>query len=87
MARAWGDEFGYNPAMSGDYDTLPRLDSPDVPAEVVLQFPYTRLHVHIMARCGHIASGKASNFASLAARLAVHGFIVTVTAFFLSRSR
>jgi len=36
MARAWGDEFGYNPAMSGDYDTLPRLDSPDVPAEVVL---------------------------------------------------
>ena len=57
-ARGWGNKLGDNPTMGSDYDTLPRLDSPDVPAEVVLQFAYASLHVRIIATCGHIASGR-----------------------------
>ena len=47
--RARGNELGDNPTMGSDYNTLPRLDSPDVPAEVVFQFAYASLHVPIIA--------------------------------------
>jgi hypothetical protein len=41
----WGNKLGNNPSMGSDYHTLPRFDSPNVPAEVVLQFAYASLHV------------------------------------------
>jgi hypothetical protein len=40
----WPNKLGDNPSVGSDNDPLPRLDSPNVPAEVVLQFAYARLH-------------------------------------------
>lgn len=44
-----GNQLADNPPVGGDYDSLSRLDSPNVPAEVVSQFPYAGLHVPIVA--------------------------------------
>jgi len=65
-ARGWGNELGDNPTMGSDYDTLPRLDSPDVPAEVVLQFAYASHHVsyysHMWPRCEREAVWRGERF-------------------------
>jgi hypothetical protein len=58
-AGGWRNKLGDNPPVSGNYDTLSRLDSPDVPAKVVLQFSYAGLHVSSIAICGHIVSASA----------------------------
>jgi hypothetical protein len=42
--------------VCSDQDTLARLNSSDVSAEVVLQIAYSGLHVQIIASCGYNCS-------------------------------
>ena len=53
--RGQRNKLRHNAAMCGHDDTLPRFDSPNVPAKVVLQFAYASLHLLIMATCSHKA--------------------------------
>jgi len=43
-ARDRRNKLRHNPPMSRNYDTLPGFHSPNVPAEVVLQFAYASFH-------------------------------------------
>lgn len=47
------DKLGYSPPVGGYHDPLPGFDSPDVQAEVVLQFAYASFHGLIIATYSH----------------------------------
>ena len=47
----WGNKFRDNPPMGSDQDTFPGLNSPNVAAEVVLQFTDASFH------CSHRGDG------------------------------
>ena len=51
--RCRGNKLRDSPPMGSDYDPLPRLDSPNVSAEIVLEFAYASLHAQIIATCSH----------------------------------
>jgi hypothetical protein len=54
------NKLRHNPPVRSYYDTLPRLDSPNVPAEVVLQFAYAYVHVLTVATCSHAVKGRGA---------------------------
>ena len=81
-SRSWRHELRDDAPMSGDGNPLSRFDSPNIPAQVVLQLSNPGLHTSSIATCGHIGNGrgmkKRYRFV-LSPRIEMVG-IVTITA-------
>jgi hypothetical protein len=71
-ALSRGNQLGDNPPVGGDYNSISRLDSPDVPAEIASRVAYAGRHGQIIATSGDTLRRPPSRSSNCSASIALN---------------